>query len=257
MEEAVFRFTIRNPHILLFGRPVSLYILAFIIGIPIIAAVGVLFARRKREDTSFIFRANLLLASLVAIGVLFKEKFTAGGVLLPYLLPSAMIASYGVYWLIACAFKKDRLYLLTQANLAAMLFPVFLQVGCLCVGCCYGKPYDGPFSVVYGPETYCSRPGVPLFPLRILEGAAFLLLFAVAFFLSAKRMNRMYIPLFTSLSISVYYGGMALGSPECNMIDRGNGYIALGLSLFFLAIAVSIITIMIIRRRKTYEKADH
>ena len=45
---------------------------------------------------------------------------------------------------------------------------------CFIVGCCYGIPYDGLFSV-----TYTSGLNIPLFPIQLLETIVFLIIFLI------------------------------------------------------------------------------
>lgn len=44
----------------------------------------------------------------------------------------------------------------------------FGRVGCCLVGCCYGVPYDGPFSVTYI-ESFFAPNHIPLFPVQMAE----------------------------------------------------------------------------------------
>lgn len=44
----------------------------------------------------------------------------------------------------------------------------FGRIGCAFVGCCYGIPYSGPFSVVYT-KSPAAPNGIPLFPVQALE----------------------------------------------------------------------------------------
>lgn len=44
----------------------------------------------------------------------------------------------------------------------------FGRVGCFLVGCCYGVPYNGPFSVTYT-ESFFAPNQIPLFPVQMAE----------------------------------------------------------------------------------------
>lgn len=48
------------------------------------------------------------------------------------------------------------------------------KIACFIVGCCYGIPYNGPFSV-----TYTNGLNIPLFPIQIVETISFLILFII------------------------------------------------------------------------------
>ena len=51
----------------------------------------------------------------------------------------------------------------------------FGRIGCFMAGCCYGKPYDGPFAVVF-PENSYALPGVKLFPIQLVESAGLMVI---------------------------------------------------------------------------------
>lgn len=53
----------------------------------------------------------------------------------------------------------------------------FGRLGCFMAGCCYGREYDGVFSVVF-PEESMAPSGVSLFPVQIVEGIC---LFMISF----------------------------------------------------------------------------
>ena len=56
------------------------------------------------------------------------------------------------------------------------------KIACFIVGCCYGIPYDGIFSV-----TYVDGLNIPLFPIQLLETIMFLLIFIVSNFFKSKK----------------------------------------------------------------------
>ena len=55
------------------------------------------------------------------------------------------------------------------------------RIGCFLVGCCYGIPYTGPFSVVF-PEGGNAPAGIPLFPVQLAEAIMLFMLSAYLFF---------------------------------------------------------------------------
>ncbi len=72
----------------------------------------------------------------------------------------------------------------------------FGRIGCFMAGCCYGRPYDGPFAVVFPEETF-GLAGVKLFPIQIVE-AIFLLMISFIVFIIIINGKRCY-------SLSVYF----------------------------------------------------
>ena len=51
----------------------------------------------------------------------------------------------------------------------------FGRIGCAWVGCCYGVPYDGPFSIVYTCSLFAPN-HISLFPVQALESLLVLLI---------------------------------------------------------------------------------
>lgn len=245
MNESVSLFNIGFSEILIFGRSASIYAVLPVIGAVVISLMGAIFAKLKKRDVNFAFRLNLLFGMGLALSMLYNKYLVFDRVILCFVFPLGLALIYFCYWVIALIFKKDILYILTQANLVVMLFPVFTQMGCFHAGCCYGKPYDGIFSVTYGAGSDCSCSNTPFFAIRILEALAFLILFILVFVFSKKHMKKIYIPLFALLNFAVYYGGMALGANECNFLYSGGKNYAAFVSVVLLAMAVALIIISI------------
>lgn len=84
-----------------------------------------------------------------------------------------------------------KISVLIYINDMCFLFPLvhaFGRVGCFCSGCCFGKPYDGLFSVVYPENAITDVPtGIPLFPVQIVEAALLLFIAILLFFLVSKQ----------------------------------------------------------------------
>lgn len=62
------------------------------------------------------------------------------------------------------------------------------KTGCLFAGCCHGKPYDGPFAIVY------SSTGIQgsYFPAQIIDMISFILLFVIALILIGSMKNKIF-----------------------------------------------------------------
>ena len=59
------------------------------------------------------------------------------------------------------------------------------KFGCLFAGCCHGKPYDGPFAIVYS-----GADGGSYFPAQIIDMLIFILLFVVGAVLITRMRNK-------------------------------------------------------------------
>lgn len=74
--------------------------------------------------------------------------------------------------------KIHKINTITYMKTVICLIPIihaFGRIGCFLAGCCYGKPYDGVFAVVF-PEKSLAPPGIPLFPVQLFEAICLLLI---------------------------------------------------------------------------------
>jgi phosphatidylglycerol:prolipoprotein diacylglycerol transferase len=79
------------------------------------------------------------------------------------------------------------------ADLGDLFFPaaavghLFGRLGCFAAGCCWGKPTDLPWGVVFPVASACRNPGVPLHPTQLYEAAAEALILVALLFLWRRR----------------------------------------------------------------------
>lgn len=67
--------------------------------------------------------------------------------------------------------KKLGIHIMEYLQYCTSCIPIahgFGRIGCYLVGCCYGIPYDGCFSVIYSDSLYAPN-GVRLLPVQLLE----------------------------------------------------------------------------------------
>ncbi|PIE89382.1 MAG: prolipoprotein diacylglyceryl transferase [Acidobacteria bacterium] len=87
--------------------------------------------------------------------------------------------------------RKHNLPLWNTLDLFAPLLAMGIgigRLGCFFAGCCHGKAYSGPLSVVYPASEYCSAPsGIEFFPIQLVAVVDGLLLFAFLFWLARRR----------------------------------------------------------------------
>ena len=62
----------------------------------------------------------------------------------------------------------------------------FGRIGCYLAGCCYGKPYNGIFAVIY-PEGSLAPAGIELFPVQVVEAFGTLLIAVVMIVLQIRK----------------------------------------------------------------------
>lgn len=113
-------------------------------------------------------------------------KFWEGG----YVSLGAFIASI-LGWIIYLRIK--RLNVPRYLDIGAMIAPVaefFVRIGCLLTGCCYGRPTDLPFGIIFtdpASPAYRFYPGVPLHPTQIYNMINSVIMFGILYFVYKKR----------------------------------------------------------------------
>lgn len=74
----------------------------------------------------------------------------------------------------------------------------FGRIGCLCAGCCYGKPTTSAFGIIYKNPIGMTPIGIPLIPIQLYEALYNLLIFIFLFFIK-KRKKEMVLPYYMIL----------------------------------------------------------
>lgn len=79
-------------------------------------------------------------------------------------------------------FQLNYIEFLDAAAPAVPLFHIFGRIGCFFAGCCYGKEYDGPFSVTYPRNHFTEKMAeVERVPVPIMEAMGNLILFVIVY----------------------------------------------------------------------------
>jgi prolipoprotein diacylglyceryltransferase len=76
---------------------------------------------------------------------------------------------------------------------------IFGRLGCFAAGCCYGKPYDGIFAVIYPKESLSAPAGIPLHPVQIYEAVYNVFVFIVLLILKRRSKEGKGLVLWTYL----------------------------------------------------------
>lgn len=193
----------------LFGREIELYGLIALAGAVVITLTNSWLAYRRGLDASFSFRVSALsMFSAAAFHVFFQGLLPGDALLLYYAAGFAGLP--GIFWLCARLFGHDSKIFSQLGILSVMAYSVVTRLCCMFAGCCYGPPWQGFGSVVYGPATHNPLPGVALFPLQPVMALAFLglLIAGIGGFLK-KRPNILLLPL-AATNLAVYYAGLAI-----------------------------------------------
>ncbi len=179
-----------EPFITIFGREIPIYGIFYFMGIFVASSFGILLAKKKIPSYEVVYSAVYtvlggvagakLLFVLVSFQKIISYKISFLAVLKGgFVFYGGLIG--GVLGLLLYC-KQYRLPFFLLSDLYAAVLPLghaLGRIGCYFAGCCYGMPYDGPFSVVYF-ETLGDTPlGISLFPIQLAEAGALMLLFVI------------------------------------------------------------------------------
>ena len=87
--------------------------------------------------------------------------------------------------------KKYKINLLKTADIAALGIPLghgLGRIGCFCYGCCYGKPTDLSWGILFPPESPAGLCGMKVIPTQLISALFLFLIFV--FLLVLKRYKK-------------------------------------------------------------------
>lgn len=195
-----------EPYFILFGKEIPFYGVCWFLGIFIAAAIALLITPKNiipRYDIVYSAVYSMIsgtigskilfiivsLKQIITLKLPFEAFLKGGFVFYGGLIGGAV----GLF--IYC--KQFKLNFLSFADIYAVALPLghsIGRIGCLISGCCYGLPYDGPFSIRYK-STYGLTPlNTPLFPIQLVESLLLFILFVILFVLyKTKSKQKGYI----------------------------------------------------------------
>ncbi len=145
-------------------------------------------------------------------------------------------------------YKQDFLRLADNIIVGIPVGHFFGRLGCFAAGCCYGKPYDGIFSVVY-PEVSLSAPvGIAVHPVQLYEAFFNLCLFFMLWAVKRKSEVKGMV-----LAIYLFSYGIGRFIFESLRNDTERGFIGLLSTSQFISIFIilaGIFTLVFTVRRK-------
>ena len=175
----------------IFGKEIPLYGLFFYIGIACASVVAALICKRKKIDRYDLLCAGVytMIGALIGAKLLFIlvsiDDIIKYNIPFEYVLKGGFVFYGGLLGGILGLFiysKQFKESFVQLAELFATVLPLghaFGRVGCFFAGCCYGIPYDGPFSHTYHNVIGQTPTGVPLLPVQLIEAACLLVIFVV------------------------------------------------------------------------------
>lgn len=197
---------------------ITIYSYGFLIALGVVFGVAYLAFRGKKEVALAFDQANnlfllIFIAALVG-GKLFllfentslylnnpKRLLTGSGFVF---YGSFLFAVPTMLWY----FRMNKLPVYQMLDIMAIvtcLVHMFGRVGCFMAGCCYGKPTDSIFGVVFTDPACQANPlNTPLFPTQLME-AGFILV--VMLFLLYQRERKQFQGQLFLLYLMLYAGG--------------------------------------------------
>ena len=95
----------------------------------------------------------------------------------------------GILTLLTLA-KKYKINLLRAADIGALGIPLghaLGRIGCFCYGCCYGKPTDSSWGILFPPESPAGLSGVKVIPTQLISALFLFLIFFLLLILKKYR----------------------------------------------------------------------
>jgi phosphatidylglycerol:prolipoprotein diacylglycerol transferase len=141
--------------------------------------------------------------------------------------------------------KLDTQKMLDVMAITTCLVHMFGRIGCFMAGCCYGKPTDSVFGVVFSdPACYADPKGVPLHPTQLYEAAFICVVMIALLIIRGSRM--FYGQLFLFYLVSYGLGRVVI---EFFRGDEDRGYIFNAITHSqVIAISILIIVSVVYRR---------
>ena len=177
--------------IYIFGKEIPLYGLMFYIGIACAALVAALICKRKKIERYDLVCAGVytMIGALIGAKLLFiiisLDDIIKYDIPFEYVLKGGFVFYGGLIGGILGLFiyaKQFKESFVQMGELFATVLPLghaFGRLGCFFAGCCYGIPYDGPFSHTYHNVLGDTPTGVPLLPIQLIEAICLVIIFGV------------------------------------------------------------------------------
>ena len=142
--------------------------------------------RYKISKQTIIYTCLLTLICTLITSLLVEFRITSEGIKLGFSgLGAAVGMVTGVFISGLILREKPDLVMLSFVTSAPLMYAL-AKTGCLFAGCCHGKPYDGPFAIVYTGGTHQGS----YFPVQLIDMAVFLAFHVFALIIASKMKNK-------------------------------------------------------------------
>lgn len=164
----------------------SPYGLIVVLSVFIGFAVSVILMRRfKVEKQTILYTCLLTFVCTIAVSLLVAFKISEDGIQIGFSGLGAVVGMVIGLFISSLIFKDKPEYVMASFICSAPLMYGLAKAGCLLAGCCHGKPYSGPFALIYhgsADESY--------FPAQIVDMAAFIIVHIISLILITKMKNK-------------------------------------------------------------------
>lgn len=234
----------------------TVYSYGFMIAVGVVAGVTYMAIQGKKEVGLTFDQANSLFL------LIFAAAFLGGKFFMLFENPSYYLSNpsklftgrgfvfYGSFLFAVPTmlwyFRKQKLPVYRMLDIMAIvtcLVHMFGRIGCLMAGCCYGKPTESGFGIVFTNEACQAEPlNTPLFPTQLAE-AGYILLVMITLLVIKKNYQKFYGQLFLLYMMLYAVGRSAM---EIFRGDVARGFIIDGYLSHSQAIAIGIIVVVLI-----------
>lgn len=125
----------------------------------------------------------------------------------------------------------------------------FGRVGCFFAGCCYGIPYEGPFSVTFPKESF-ALPGVSLFPVQLVEAGSLMVISIIILTLQLRVSFAYTVELYFIL-----YGILRFGLERLRYDDARGFILGVSTSQWISILLVVIAVVLYCKKKYEFRKS--
>ncbi len=181
--------------------PITIHTYGLMIALAFLLGIWLMSLRARKEgldsqavyDLGFYFLSGAIIGSRVLFVIINYERYLSAPLKIFYICEGGLVYYGGLIGALGLGFwylKKVKLPLWPILDLAApyvALGQAIGRLGCFSSGCCYGRPFSGPWGVVFT-DLNCLAPlGRKLHPVQLYSVFANLLVFAVLLFIRKNR----------------------------------------------------------------------
>ena len=186
-----------NPYISLFQYKISIYGLLIIIGLFLGIMISIYLGKRRGQKSEDILYASIYASIGLIIGAKILYILVNLSTLIEYadyfiksprnmiiILSGGFVFYGGLIGAIIGIYIYCKQYKLSFIELLETIVPTiplihaFGRIGCFFAGCCYGKPYEGLFHIIYH-NSESAPNNIALFPVQIVESGLNFLSFII------------------------------------------------------------------------------